>query len=292
VKSGVFVRGCGDGQPVGFLGIVLVPAVRYGPGVAGDLHEDAIDDEVRGALLAFHLLGADERALATVGGAAREGCLRAWQQISVLEAESRARVLAAWQAEASSGVPASLAHLHPSWIEEALAGEPPGLAAALRSVLGGSRPSLEPALRPVVRSAFGHLFPLCEGAIGLEAKRLCALEPEELVREVTRRGARTLGRSLAGAAPDLCARAMAATGEPWAREVAAGAREALSREARRAAVKLASQHGPSSGRAPEEQLRAIGLAALGAELARESPASRRRVAGRLPAPLGRTLAGW
>ena len=88
------------------------------------------------------------------------------------------------------------------------------------------------------------------------------------------------------------ARAMAAAGEPWARAIAAGTLEAVAKEAQREAATLARAAGGTETGAARERLLAIGLAQLKIELEHEHPGSRLRVAGRLPAPLGRSLAGW
>jgi hypothetical protein len=144
----------------------------------------------------------------------------------------------------------------------------------------------------LARLAFARLAALCAGEAGPLARELCALGTDELLSEITSRGARVVGRSLAGAPPALRARAMAAAGEPWARAIAAGTLEAVAKEAQREAATLARAAGGTETGAARERLLAIGLAQLKIELEHEHPGSRLRVAGRLPAPLGRSLAGW
>jgi hypothetical protein len=266
--------------------------LRYRPAVTGKDLVDTVDPEVRGILLALQLLGAGESALAALGDRHREPCRQAWAKLRTLEEPARARTHAAWHAEATSAVPAGLSRLHPSWIEETLAGERPQVLAALRPDAGSSSPIPVEAAREIARMGFARLLPLCEGTAGPLAERLCAMAFDELLTEVARRGARAVGRSLAGAAPALRARAMASAGEPWAQEIAAGALETVSTEARAAAVAGASRALAAAGSTMRERLLAVGLVALKAELEEDKEGSSFRVAGRLPAPLGRALLGW
>jgi hypothetical protein len=110
----------------------------------------------------------------------------------------------------------------------------------------------------------------------------------DLVVELTRRGARTLGESLAGAPLELRARAMAAAGAPWAAEIAAAAvsSQAEARDRARTLVARAARIPEST---PETRLRALGVLSVAVPLARESPRSLAAVAARLPAELSRLL---
>ena len=273
-----------------------------------------VDERDHGLLLAFLLLGAEESALDALPEGRREVCDKAWRELRALDEAARATAVAAWRAEAASALPAGLSRLHPSWLEAALAGGRADVLAVLRaSTYGPVRALVEELVkadqdasqaveagkevpeetgRELRRLAFGWLAPLCESAAGPLAERLCKLEFDELLAEITRLGARTVGRSLAGAAPALRASAMASAGEPWAREIGAASLETVSRQERSAAVGLASGHAATEARTARERMLSIGLAGLKAELAAESPGSPFRVAGRLPAPLGRALVGW
>ena len=276
-----------------------------------DVTVDA-DPEARGILLALLALGDDESALACLDEKRRAACARGWQELLGAKEEARAQALTEWRAEAADTLPPGLARLHPSWIVAALEGEPvriidivvPDLPEPLRAaVLGmpdGAGAGAQPAdemcpmaiKREVAHAAFGSLAPLCESACGPLAEILCGLPFDELLTEATRRGAHAVGQSLAGAPPALRARAMAAAGEPWAQVIGAASAESTSPACRKAAMAHANTTIPDSARAPSERLLHIGLAALKSELVDERVGSVYRVAGRLPAALGRPLIGW
>jgi len=282
--------------------------------VASQAGTSVVDPEARGILLSLLAMGADESALERLDENRRCICGRAWQALLDEDEIARAQRLAAWRAEAVSTLPRGLDRLHPSWILAALEGEPAPiveieladlpqpLRATVLGLLGiavaGAPPIQKvekcPAAitREVVRVAFGWLAPLCESDCGPLAEGLCALAFDDLVTEATRRGARTVGQSLAGAAPVLRARAMAAAGEPWAQVIAAGSAESRSDAERRIAMAHANANIPNSARTPGERLLHIGLAVLKFELTTEHPGSLHRVAGRLPASLGRAMVGW
>jgi len=230
--------------------------------------------------------------LAALTSQLREPARQAWRAWQALDQAARARVLAAWRAEAAGGLSLGLSRLHPSWAQEALADEREVVVAAIRGdVPDGQRMPRETA-RELARLAFLHLAPLWESEAGPLAVPLVAMAPDDLVTEIKRRGARTVGRSLAGAPLALRARAMAGAGEPWAREIAATSRVEVTIAERAAARALAAAGAASDGRTADDRLLAVGLAATQAELAGEGPGSLWRLAGRLPAPLGRALIGW
>ncbi|MBN2575820.1 MAG: hypothetical protein JXP73_14735 [Deltaproteobacteria bacterium] len=260
--------------------------------MASEISAAGLDGHERGLLLALFLLGAEESALPAIDEDRRVALRLAWQALCAADEPTRARTLAAWRAEAASALPEGLLRLHPSWIEDALADERAEVVAMIRATGAAGSGIPEETSREIARLAFGHLGPLCESEAGPLAERLCALGFDDLISDIARRGARVVGRSLAGTAPALRARAMAAAGEPWAQEIAAASAKRLSPEERAAAAELAAQAGASEERTPRDRLLAVGLAALKAELAAEAPGSCLRVAGRLPAPLGRVLAGW
>lgn len=241
-----------------------------------------IGDEIRGILLGSRVLGAGEAALQAIAGREREACLDAWRGLEHLSPAEREPILAQWRARAATGLPSGIEALHPSWTDFALAEAP----AALRA---GSPP---PAIAAI---AFAPLAPLCPDGradCGPLATRLCALGFEALETEVTRVGARTLAHALAGADVAARARRLGEVGEPWASLMIEAFSEPVSATERKAALLLAASNLQPSARTPAERLRDIGLAALTAQLEAEHPGSRFRVAGRLPAELGRRLLGW
>jgi hypothetical protein len=268
-----------------------------------------ITDEAKGVLLSLVARGGDEAALGGLADGEHEECVAAWRALGRLEEGARDALLSAWRARAKAGLPDGIGGLHPSWIEAALAGEPlyllrylhgrvpqalrPAVEKVMTSAAAGSwDPSIGPALgREIERLAFGHLAPLCESACGPLATRLCALDFEALQTELTRTGARTLGRSLGGTDAGVRARAMALAGEPWAGVMAEAFRESISVEQRKAAIVHASANVQASARTASQRLLHLGLATIAADLVAEGEGSLLRVAGRLPADLGQQLLG-
>lgn len=248
----------------------------------------ALDAELRGMLVSLAVLGADPSVCADLDEPRRVSLRQAWQDLQAMDEATRDRTLSACRQEAVS---TDLARLHPSWIDEELAGERPGLAAAIRGALAAGA-KVDGRARELARLALARCVALCDSEAGPLAGELSALSLDELLDDITRRGARAVGRSLGGAPPAVRARAMAAVGEPWAQEIAAGARQVLSPAERAAALGLAGRAGTSAGTTVRERLLAVGLAALKDELAAEGAGSALRVAGRLPATLGRALLGW
>lgn len=263
---------------------VIFAHLRYAAAVLDMGIAPAPDAEVRGVLLAVLALGADASSFAPLDGGRGAACLDAWRALHGLDDVERRRLLADWQAEATSVIPKALARLHPTWCERALAGEHRDIVTAIAAA--------GPGARELARMAFGPLFPLCEATPGPLGERLCRLSFDALQVALTRRGARLLGRSLAWATPRLRARAMAAVGEPWATELAAAAAEPASDDERAAAVTLVAAAETQAWHSPRERLLELGLTAVKAELAAEGQGSVLALAGRLPAPLGRRLVGW
>jgi hypothetical protein len=93
-------------------------------------------------------------------------------------------------------------------------------------------------------------------------------------------------------APALRARAMVAAGEPWAQVIGQASAESLPDSDRKSAMAHAKTRIPDSARTPRERLLHVGLAVLKSELVAEHEGSLYRVAGRLPAALGRAMIGW
>ena len=275
-----------------------------------------LGSETKGVLLAFVLLDADGVTFAALADDEREPIFDAWRSLGSLVEDERNRLLAEWRKEVASGLPSGLHRLHPSWIEDALVDEPPYLLEQLLvCVPGVLRPLVEerpgeaapstralsgPHLAIASRIAFGPLAPLCEGHCGPLAANLCALTFAALIDEVTRLGARTLGRSLGRSlvGPDVAARAramamaMTMTGEPWASAIRETLGEVISDDDRRAAAVCVASSVDTAARSPSERLLSMGLSALRSQLLTEHPGSLSRVAGRLPAALGRRLLEW
>jgi hypothetical protein len=277
--------------------------------------------EERGLVAGLALLAAGGEAARRVVGAGDQGAraLGAWKALQAMGREQRAAALAELVRDVRTPLPARIEELHPSWLELVLTGEPPGLARAvvaglpvgfklaveawIRREAPAAHPStvwaLEPAaLADVQRLLLGPLQVLTVDASGPLGTGLAAREAAELLAEVARRGARTLGTSLAGAPLPVRARTMAQAGAPWAEEIAAAASAAADdtdqRDRARDLVVAAAamQPPPAPGTpeiTPEERLRAVGVLVLARELAAEGPASVARVAGRLPFDLGRAL---
>ncbi len=268
------------------------------------------DPEARGILLSLAVLATDESPFDHLDQKRR--CVGAWRVLRDAGEPARTRTLAGWRAQAVCGLPQGLERLHPSWIDEALAGEPArilrllhrGLPEPLRAtavaMIGAAGAQVaektgrcpDSMVREVGRVAFGWLAPLCESACGPLAESLCEFAFDDLLSEATRRGARAVGQSLAGATPVLRARAMAAAGEPWARIIGEASAETLSAADRGIARAQANTRIPDSARTPSERLLHLGLAVLKSELVAEHEGSMLRVAGRLPAALGRPVIGW
>jgi len=265
-------------------GRVIFPGLGYPAPVAVTGNADSPEAEVRGILVAVVAWGGNPSAFEALEDGLRDACVAAWDALARLGTDARSRRLADWGAEAAVPVPPGFSRLHPTWRAEALAGERTEVVALLAA--GGAD------ARPLARLAFGHLFPLCEAAPGSVAARLCALTFDDLIVEVTRQGARVVGKALAGAPLALRARAMAAAGEPWAAEIAASAAVSAGASGRPTVAAAVAAVQGNDGRTPSERLLPLGLAALKAGLEAEGHASLLSVAGRLPPALGRRLAGW
>jgi hypothetical protein len=261
----------------------------------------SLTTEQRGFLLALAALGAEkpgfDRAL---GGEVLRG---AWLALAAVGRDRRATALAEWTAEVAVPLAPRIAALDPSWALEALADEPVGLALALaegapelvaalaeRTSAPEAPWPLEPRARTELQKLiFGSLEALTVEATGPLGARLGDLDLGELLVELARWGARTVGTSLAGAPLELRARAMATAGAPWSSEIAAAAARPTTPPIRDHARALVAQASAQRTPTPLHRLRAVGLLALAPALSAEGTASALRVAGRLPVELGRAL---
>jgi hypothetical protein len=146
-----------------------------------------------------------------------------------------------------------------------------------------------PWLDGLRRVVFGTLAPMPDDVavgVGGVAERLCALSGAELLGEIDRRGAATVGLALAGAPDAVVARAAAGAGDALARVLLASSREPVSSEARSRARVLVAAAGAGTG---PQVVRAVGLTALAQALAAEGACALAAVAQRLPPSLGDAL---
>lgn len=230
-----------------------------------------------------------------------------------------------------ASIPPGLTQTHPSWLRRRLAQESPHVAAALARTLteagieglqaadwAQAQPARVPA--PLLRQLMWVLLgPLCDPEpAALHAAPGHAREAGEAAHGVARavlwqrmsgavlwralceRGAGEVGRSLHGAEPVMCARAMATVGAPWAQIIARFAGEPVEPPARdRARLAIARATAMAarerigqddSGRpAAETRLAFVGLSASMQEIGAAGPAAVRTIALRLPASVGRWL---
>jgi hypothetical protein len=264
---------------------------------------DSLTPEERGFLASLAGLGAEK---AVVEGAfASEALCAAWSTLRDGDRDRRVSTLSDLMRDAA--VPGPPEGLDPSWLVEALAGEPTGLALALgqedralaeaaaelarrRGEEDAAPWPLEPEVRLELRRlVLSSVAALAAAPVGPVGQELVALEGRELMTEVARWGARTIGTSLAGTPVDVRARAMASAGAPWATDIAAASARHLDPRTRENARLLVARVAALPAPTPLHGLRALGLLALGPALAAEGTASALAVAGRLPVELGRAL---
>jgi hypothetical protein len=262
----------------------------------------SVDEEACGVVRALRALAVGEAGFAYLLPEQRSVVAKLWRQLE--NSDAAGRFFSDVRDATAEVLPRGIEDLHPSWIAHSLADEPEHIVTMVRAALpeslrsaidgcGSEVPGKAPlsVQREVVRLAFTELAPLCASDAGPLAWSLCRLSFDELLVEVTRRGARTVGQSLAGSAPAIRARAMASVGEPWAQQILAVALEPASKASQVTAVTLAEAMRGGAPRTPVERLRQVGILALRAELRVEHSSSIAKVAGRLPADLGRMLLG-
>jgi len=242
-----------------------------------------LDPDEKGILLGLSIVEDGECAIVRLDEKRRNICSKAWSVLGQEGGGARAEILAGWRQEAESGLSDDVHALDPSWIEACVEGESQAIGRAVREL--DMRPN-----RELERAAFAWLAPLWQRTIGPRAEALCNLPASDLIVEVKRLGATVVGRSLAGAPRELRARAMAAAGEPWAQAIGDASGSAISESERHSARAIAMAALTADSK--EDCLISIGLAALRLDLPLDGPGSIFRVAGRLPARLGRRLIGW
>jgi hypothetical protein len=232
--------------------------------------------------------------------------LEAW---AALPPAARADEQEALAAGLAAPLPAGLERVHPGWLRRVLEGESSPLVRAAATGLpaevarvadellrarGESGRAADaipdgPRLDGLRRRLFGALAPVpAPQGPGLPlARALCALPGAALLDEIDRRGAETLGLALAGAGPDVVARAAAGVGEPLARVVVGAARAGSDPTTRALARALVASVRPDELVAGVA--RAVGLRVLARELRGEGAAAVAAVAQRLAPVVGDAL---
>lgn len=232
-------------------------------------------------------------------------CRAAWGRIAALPRQQRAAALARLARDVFGPVSAALEHIKPGWIEAALereaspvvvalvAGLPQAAGDAARRVLARRGEALETVhateiahelLADLRRAVLGPLAAVAPA--GSRAAVLAELPDRELIEEIDRLGAETLGLSLRGAPRALVARATALAGA-GRRTVLDAARGPVNDEARERARALVAAAAVDDRTV--ERVRVVGLRALGLTLRVEGEQAARAVALRLPVVLGRIL---
>jgi hypothetical protein len=274
----------------------------------------ALTAEERGFVLGAMLLDLDESSAALLTAPESEQCEAALKSLGKLPREAKAARIGQLARELGAPYPAALDQVHSSWLRRVLATEPSDLVAALVAgappsareaageVLaarakddkgGKGRPAEPLTLIPEIaielrRFVFGAMASWVPPA-GPAIAPLFQCTPAQLLFEIRRLGARSLGASLASAPVDIKARAMAGVGPALAEDLREAVRSAdnVSRFEGEADVKTAAADGP--GGAVEERLELIGISALDRKLRAESLDVRRALAVRLPTRLGKRL---
>ncbi len=256
--------------------------------------------------------GGEDSALATLVEPEATACRAGLAALGGLDRAERARAVARLLRRARAPVADGIENVHPGWLRAALAGEatpilraiteglPPEVAAVAREVIGArdeGTPEVataiaEAPLAELRRAAFASLSPMPNAADAERADapawfRLAVLPLAALLAEIDRRGAATLGISLAGAPPAVLARAAAAGGTALAPAVLEAARRSpLAEERERARALVAAAARVSETDVGSTTI--VGLLALAGELATMRGAAQ-VIAQRLPPRLGRIL---
>lgn len=254
--------------------------------------------------------GAGEvRALGSLAEPDAAACRAGLAALGAMDRGDRARVIAGLLRRARAPVPDGIENVHPGWLRAVLEGEatpilralidglPPEIGAVAREIIEArgdgdapesTRAIAEEPLAELRRAAFSSLVPMPRRADAERADappwvRLAVMPFPALLVEIERRGAATLGTSLAGAPPAVVARAAAAAGSALAPLVLEGSRRSPPAEERQQARALVAA---GVSEASVGSMTIVGLLALASELA---PGAVRVIAQRLPPRLGRLL---
>ncbi len=268
----------------------------------------ALSAEGRGFVLGATLLGLEDDAAALLADPEGAPCRTALAALYKLPREGKAIRLGQLARELGAPYPPALEQVHGSWIRKTLAAEPSDLVGAL---VAGAPPAAREAANEVLtarqregrvaepvtlvpevatelrRLIFGAIAP-ANPAAGPAIAPLLELDNDDLMFEVRRLGARSLGASLSTAPVDIRARAMAGVGPRLAEDLreAAATADKVRRYEGEQDVKAASD-GP--GGTVEERLELIGISHLDRKLRPESLEVRRALAARMHARVGRRL---
>jgi hypothetical protein len=239
-------------------------------------------------------------------------CRSALAALSAMDRADRARAIAGLLHRARAAVPDGIECVHPGWLRAVLESE---ATPVLRAITGGLPPEVEAVAREIVvargegsgtdvaavipdetlaelrRAAFASLVPMPRAADAERAgapawMRLALLPVPALHAEIERRGAATLGTSLAGAPSAVVARAAAAGGSALAATVLEAARRSASAEAREHARALVASAAARAAEADVASTTMLGLLTLAGELTSEAA---QVIAQRLVPRLGRIL---
>jgi hypothetical protein len=261
-------------------------------------------------------LGGDPGGDAQVGalvGPDAAACRAALAALAAMDRPERTRAIAGLLRQARAPVPDGIENVHPGWLRAALesevtpllraivAGLPPEVGAVAREIIAArgdgdaaaETPSIADApLADLRRAAFAMLVPMprrtdAEPAGAPSWLRLAVLPFPALLAEIERRGATTLGTSLAGAPPAVAARAAASAGGALGAvvlEATRGSPAGDEREQARALVAAAAR----VAEANVGSTTIVGLLALASELA-AAPGAAQVIAQRMPPRLGRIM---
>ncbi len=256
--------------------------------------------------------GTDLAALGALLEPDATACRTALATLAALDRPERARALAGLLRRARASVPEGIEQVHAGWLRAALEGEatpilraitdglPPEVGAVAREIVAARADSALTDPVPVIpdetlaelrRAAFGSLVPMPLSTEVARADapgwlRLAVLPLPALQAEIDRRGAATLGTSLAGAPPAVVARAAAAAGSALASVMLEAAGRSTPAEERERARSLVAAAGARASEGEVGSTTYLGLLALAGDL----PAGAARViAQRLPPRLGRIL---
>jgi len=272
------------------------------------MSERAHAAEERGFLLGATVLGLSPEAAGFLTDPHGEFCAAALGRLGSLDREPKAQELAHLARDISAPYPPFMRDIHASWLVPLLSPEPSDLIPALvagapqaareaaQEVMNGrsgepraTEPVVLPAevaaeLRRYLFAGLGEAPP----AGGPLISKLLEMSGPALQKELRRLGARSLGATLAKAAPELRARAMASVGAELAAELCQAAETADRVERAEAESDVKGAAADLTGTV-EERLLAIGVSALLRLIRSEPPASRVALAHRLPRKLGRRL---